>query len=107
MSREVVTEYFNKYVGVVSSGRIEADGFKEIFNLAFPSRPLDKLDLLTKELVDEETQLLLDSCWFFCTCSPTPNAPITSPRCSNSSMPTTANSFASTSSGNSWLTLSS
>merc|ERR1712080_357660 len=64
MSREVVTEYFNKYVGVVSSGRIEADGFKEIFNLAFPSRPLDKLDLLTKELVDEDDTIAIGQLLF-------------------------------------------
>jgi len=59
MSREVVTEYFNKYVGVVSSGRIEADGFREIFNLAFPSRPLEKLDILIKELVDEDDTIAI------------------------------------------------
>jgi len=59
MSREVVTTYFNKYVGVVSSGRIEADGFREIFNLAFPSRPLDKLDLLIARLVDDENTIAI------------------------------------------------
>lgn len=59
MSREVVTTYFNKYVGVVSSGRIEADGFREIFNLAFPSRPLDKLDLLIARLVDEDNTIAI------------------------------------------------
>merc|ERR1712080_560338 len=59
MSREVVTEYFNKYVGAVSSGRIEADGFREIFNLAFPSRPLEKLDILIKELVDEDDTIAI------------------------------------------------
>jgi len=59
MSREVVTTYFNKYVGVVSSGRIEGDGFREIFNLAFPSRPLDKLDLLIARLVDEDNTIAI------------------------------------------------
>jgi len=57
MSRDVVDEYFDKHIGAVSRGRIESDGFKEIFHLAFPSRPEDKLDLLIKELEDDEQSI--------------------------------------------------
>merc|ERR1712080_52331 len=35
------------------------DGFREIFNLAFPSRPLEKLDILIKELVDEDDTIAI------------------------------------------------
>merc|ERR1712080_764950 len=98
MSREVVTEYFNKYVGAVSSGRIEADGFREIFNLAFPSRPLEKLDFSSKNWWMKMTQLLLDSCSFFCTYSPMVKPPTISPRCSTAEMPTATRSLSMTSS---------
>jgi len=57
LTNEVMEEYFNTYVGAVSRGRIESDGFKTIFRLAFPSRPEDKLDLLIKEMEDEEQSI--------------------------------------------------
>merc|ERR1712088_340716 len=71
MSRDVVDMYFDKHIGAVSRGRIESEGFKEIFHLAFPSRPEDKLDLLIKELEDEEQSIAADRCCACCTCSPT------------------------------------
>merc|ERR1711970_839273 len=57
LTKEVVEEYFDTYVGAVSRGRIESEGFKKIFRLAFPSRPEEKLDLLIKEMEDEEQSI--------------------------------------------------
>jgi len=57
LTKEVVEEYFDTYVGAVSRGRIESEGFKTIFKLAFPSRPEEKLDLLIKEMEDEEQSI--------------------------------------------------
>jgi Ca2+-binding EF-hand superfamily protein len=57
LTNEVVEEYFNKYVGAVSRGRIESNDFKTIFRIAFPERPEEKLDLLIKEMEDDEQSI--------------------------------------------------
>merc|ERR1712025_836845 len=54
LTESLVEEYFAELISNNTGGKISQEEFKKIFNLAFPERPADKVEALTKKIANEE-----------------------------------------------------
>jgi len=54
LSRDIVADYYTELIEKCPLGKMSQEEFKKIFRLAFPSRPEEKLDLLTAKVANVE-----------------------------------------------------
>merc|ERR1712126_683050 len=49
---ELVEEYFDMCMDKYPDGKMDRDCFIKMFNIAFPTRPIEKVEILADELTD-------------------------------------------------------
>jgi len=54
LTSNIVEDYYTELIENCRDGKMDADQFKKIFQLAFPERPEEKLDSLIKKIQNEE-----------------------------------------------------
>jgi len=61
LTKGIVEEYYKKIMAESPEGKMQPEEFKKIFQLAFPERPEDKLDILIEELKNKNGEIAVAS----------------------------------------------